>query len=121
MTPTAARAALDRQLARHGQSATLRRLSAPDLTATDVTIRVHIVDFKPQEILGGVGLQTGDSRVIMSATEVEAAQWPSAAESRIPQKGDQIIVGGRTRTVLFAWPGPYVGGELVRIELAISK
>lgn len=120
MSPADARAALDRMLANVGQDVELQRLSSPSMAvAAAVTIRAHIVDFKPQELLGGVGLQTGDSRVIMSTTEVNAAQWPSALESRLPRKGDRIVVAGRTRTVLFAWPAPYIEDELIRIELAV--
>lgn len=118
MTPKAARDSLDRFLEKAGQSAVLQRpvVGSPSI---DVNVRAHVTDFKPDELLGGNGLQTGDSRVIMSATEVEAAGWPSLTESRIPRKGDRVIIAGRARTVLFAWPAPYIGGELVRIEVAV--
>lgn len=119
MNAEQARRSLDRMLANVGQTVTLQRLSAPDLTPTSVSLRAHIVDFRPTEIDGARGLQIGDSRVIMSATELNAAQWPSESESRLPRKGDRIIVGARTRTVLFAWPGPYVGDELIRVEAAV--
>jgi hypothetical protein len=120
MTPDSARATLDRWLLMAGQAATLQRLSAPSLAvAASVDVQVHVSDFAPKELDGANGLQIGDSKVIMSATEVNAAQWPSAAEARIPRKGDRLIVAGRTRTVLYGFAAPYVGGELVRIELTI--
>lgn len=121
MSPADARASLDRYLARYGQVVTLIRLASgaqPSVSAS-VEVRAHVTDFKPQELDGAQGLQIGDSRVIMSTTEVNAADWPSANESRIPRKGDRILVAGRTRTVLYGWAAPYVSGELIRIELAI--
>ena len=120
MTPTQARAALDRHLAAHGQDVTIERVSSPSLTVTaTVTVRAHVSDFKPQDIDGASGLQIGDSKLIMSPTEVNAALWPSAYESRIPRKGDRVTVAGVTRTVLYGYAAPYIGGELVRIELVI--
>lgn len=119
MTPMQARKALDGMLRTSGQVATLQRVSTPDLTPVSVSLRVHVVDFKPHEVDGTDGLQMGDSRAIISATEINAAQWPSPNESRLPRKGDRLIVGGRTRTVLFAWPAPFLGDEIVRIEAAI--
>lgn len=119
MTPRYARATLDNSLERYGQTVTLQRIPSPGAAPIEVSVRAHIVDFKPDELIGGNGLQTGDSRVIVSATELEASGWPMQFESRIPRKGDRLVVAGRTRTVLFGWPAPYINGELVRIELAI--
>jgi hypothetical protein len=119
LTPVAARAALDRWLQQAGQDCVLQRIPTPGAAPVVVNVRAHIVDFKMDELLGGNGLQSGDSRVILSATEVEADGWPALAESRIPRKGDRLVVAGRTRTVLYGWAAPYIDGELVRIELAI--
>jgi hypothetical protein len=119
MTARAARNALDRSLANTGQIVTLQRIPSVGATPIAVSVRAHIVDFKMDELIGGNGLMTGDSRVIISATEVEAEGWPTLTESRIPRKGDRVIIAGRMRTVLFAWPAPYINGELVRIEMAI--
>ncbi|MBM3642236.1 MAG: hypothetical protein FJX15_13120 [Alphaproteobacteria bacterium] len=120
MTPATARADLDGFLRDFGQDCVLQRIPTPGAAPISVNIRAHIVDFKPDELLGGNGLQTGDSHAIMSATEVEAEGWPTLAESRIPRKGDRLVVAGRTRTVLYGWAAPYINGELVRIELAIK-
>lgn len=119
MTPAAARATLDSYLARYGQDCVLQRIPTPGAAPISVNIRAHVVDFTPDELLGGNGLQTGDSRVILSTTEVEADGWPALLESRIPRKGDRLVAAGRTRTVLYGWAAPYINGELVRIELAI--
>ncbi len=112
----AARSALTRQLSQHGQSVTLQRLSSPSLTvANTVTLRAHIVDFKPEEILATPGLQSGASRVIVAAKDLEAVSWPG-----LPMKGDVVLVGSRKRKVLFAWAGPYIEDQLVRVEMAVQ-
>jgi hypothetical protein len=33
--------------------------------------------------------------------------------------GDRVIVGGKTRVVLFGYPAPYIGDEIVRVEAVI--
>lgn len=118
-TAAAERADLDRELVLTGQDATLQRIIVATQATISVAVRAHVVDYKPHQIPAGTGLQAGDSHVIMSSTEVDAAAWPSVSESRIPRRGDRFIVGGRTRIVQNAWPAPYVGGELVRIEMQI--
>jgi hypothetical protein len=119
-TANDARARLDRSLLRRGQECTLQRLVGTSLTPISVTIRAHIRGYTPQEIVAGSGLAIGNSHVIMSSTEVEAAQWPSALESRIPRRGDRLVVAGVNRTVLFAWAALHISGELIRIEMAIQ-
>jgi len=118
MNAAHARETLDSFLRKYGQDCTLQRpaVGAPSI---DVVVRAHVVDFKPHEIEMGAGIQAGDSRVIISTTELDAAQWPTPSESRTPRKGDRFVVGGRTRTVLFAWSAPYIENEVVRIEIAI--
>lgn len=122
MTPAAARAALNRMLATAGEPCRLQRGSRV------VELRASIRDYRPAELTDGNGLQAGDSHVIMSATEINAAQWPDAVtlattmagDPRIPIKGDKLILSnGRVRIVMAAWPAPYVGGQLIRIEATI--
>ena len=119
MTPGAARASLDAFLRKYGQDCTLQRpaVGGPSI---DVAVRAHVVDFKPHEIEMGAGIQAGDSRVIISTTEINAAQWPTPSESRTPRKGDRLVLStGRVRIVQAAWPAPYIGDELVRVEMII--
>lgn len=122
----AARAALDKMLAQYGELCQLQRTVSG--VVRSVALRASIQDYKPAELTGGNGLQVGDSRVVVSTTEIDAASWPSAAliatttagDPRIPVKGDRLVLSnGRVRIVQAAWPAPYVDGELVRIELAI--
>jgi len=120
MSPEQARRALDASLARYGQTVLLERLSPPSMAVlASVSVQAHIIDYTPQDMFSGIGLQMGDSKMTMSTTEVTDADWPSVGASPIPRKGDRVIIAGRTRTVLFGWAAPYVDGELVRIELSI--
>ena len=122
MTPGAARASLDHMLANVGEPCRLQR------GARVVELRAAVRDYRPTELTGGNGLQAGDSHVIISTTEIDAAQWPDAAtlatttagDPRIPIKGDKLVLSnGRVRIVQAAWPAPYVGGEMIRIEMTI--
>jgi hypothetical protein len=126
LTPANARASLDRMLAAAGQPCELQRTVAG--VVRKVALRASIKDYQANELLGGNGLQSGDSHVVISASEIDAAQWPDAAtlasttagDPRIPVKGDKLVLSnGRVRIVQNAWPAPYVGGELVRIEMNI--
>lgn len=117
------RAELDKDLLRAGERCRLQRGSRI------VELRASIRDYRPAELTGGNGLQAGDSHVIISTTEIDAAQWPDAAtlatttagDPRIPIKGDKLILSnGRVRIVQAAWPALYIGGELIRIELTIK-
>jgi hypothetical protein len=127
MTPQQARAALDRHLANAGADCTLVRLLGTQQAPVSVIVRAHVTDYTPQTLIAGSGLQAGDSKVIISTTQIDAAQWPGAVpaaqatpgDPRVPRKGDRLIVSGRTRTVLYAWEAPRINGELVRIEMEI--
>ncbi|WP_371346471.1 hypothetical protein [Ancylobacter sp. IITR112] len=122
MTPTAALVALDRQLRLHGQNATLRRYvgTGPSRTASDVTVRVRLDAYLPEELVGGI-IQ-GDSRAILSPTQIIAASWGGTpvdgTDGRVPVKTDNLIVAGRARNILAATPF-YMDGQLVRIELQV--
>ncbi len=126
MTPESVRASLDRMLAQYGEPCKLQRIVAG--VTRSVHLHASIQDYKPAELLGGNGLQAGDSHVIVSTTEIDAASWPSTAvlatttagDPRIPIKGDKLVLNnGRVRIVQAAWPAPYVGDELIRIEMTI--
>lgn len=126
MTPESARLSLDRVLEQYGELCQLQRTVAGAVRS--VALRASIQDFKLAELTGGNGLLAGDSRVVISTTEINAADWPSAVliatttagDPRIPLKSDKLVLSnGRVRIVQAAWPAPYVGGELIRIEMAI--
>lgn len=117
MTPQAAIAALDRQLHLHGHDAVLRRAtwSGTTKTTADVTVRIKLRGYAPDELVGGI-IQ-GDSAVVMSPTQINAAGWPSGAPEP-PKAGDTLVSAGRARAVIAAEP-IYLGGEVVRIEMQV--
>ena len=117
MTPAAAIAALDKQLRRHGHDAVLRRStwSGTTKTTADVTVRIKLRGYAPDELLGGI--TQDDSEVVMSPTQINAAGWPSGTPEP-PKAGDTLVSAGRARAVIAAEP-IYLGGELVRINLQV--
>ena len=117
MTPAAAIAALDRQLRRHGHDAVLRRStwSGTTRTTADVAVRIKLRGYAPDELVSGI--TQGDSEVVMSPTQINAAGWPSGAPEP-PKAGDTLVSAGRARAVIAAEP-IYLGGELVRINLQV--
>jgi hypothetical protein len=128
MTPETAIAILRRQLAAHGQNIRLRRVTqGPGGTQViySVECRAFVRGYHPDELVGGI-IQ-GDSKVTLSAAEIEAQGWPgpdsaittttlSQQDRRVPRKGDDVRIEGRVRNIENAVPF-YLNGELVRIEL----
>ena len=76
------------------------------------------------------GILQGDSKVTLSAAEIEAKGWPGPIASaeppnertnrdrRIPRKGDDVTIEGTVRNIEVATPY-YLDGVLVRIELEV--
>lgn len=126
MTPAATIAALDRQLAAHGQPVTLRRVVVVNGVATnyDLACPAFVRDYKPSEIMGAV--VQGDRMVSLSPTNVTVAAWLGPLpvkvgenpDRRVPMKGDKLVIAGRV-TNIEAGNGVYIGGTLVRINLQV--
>lgn len=117
--------ALDRALKRSGFQITLRKVvGTTNQTFIDVVCPAMVRGYSPQQLVPGISLQ--DSHVIISPTQINAASWPYAQGSytddvRIPSKnrGDLIIINGRTRAVEAA-VGIYLpNSTLVRIEIQV--
>lgn len=89
MTPAAAIAALDRQIAAHGQNAKLERLSPAALG----DVRVFFRGYRPEELSGGI--QQGDSAAILSPTSLRASGLPGY--QRIIAREQQAI--GRDKRI----------------------
>jgi hypothetical protein len=114
---------LDLSLANDGEDFVLRRIvstsSPPNI---DVTCRGCIRGYMPDELTASV-IQ-GDSKIILSPTQIIAADWPNPSspvgdlDSRIPRKGDKAIVQGKPRNIEAASP-IYLANALVRIELQV--
>lgn len=105
MSPDQAIAALDRQIALHGQDVVLRR------GATDYSMRGWVRGYRPDELAGGI--QQGDSDVVLSPTGLAAAGFVGA-----PKRLDVIVTAGRARRVEYADP-VQIGGKTVRHNLQV--
>ena len=119
MTPAAARAMLDRQLAAHGQDVTLRRAFGTVGSFVDLPCRAVVRGYAAHELAGDI--KQTDSKVILSPLPLEAAgaAWPGAAGGpRWPKIGDSLFVGGRKTHVELAVP-VQVDDVVVRIELRV--
>ncbi|KRE02593.1 hypothetical protein ASE61_15055 [Bosea sp. Root670] len=114
MTPAQAIAALDRQLAQHGETVTLQRLAGAAV-AQEVTVPAFVRGFAPQELVNGITQQ--DSKLILSPTDLSG--WSSGGvDSPVPVKNNRIVIAGRVRAVEAA-AGIRLGGVLVRIECTV--
>ena len=121
--------ALDRALSIAGEDFILRRPIGNNQAWLPVTCRGKVAGFQPHELLpiAGSGVVLGDSKLVMSPTQIDAAQWPggyvvgptTAGDQRVPKPGiDQVIVQGKTRSIAAAAP-TYIDGTLVRLDLTI--
>jgi hypothetical protein len=94
-------------LLKYGRPMVLRRNAWANgvATPTDVTIYGVTEGYAPQELVNGI--TQGDSLVKFSNAQIAAASWPGP-----PQKQDQLIADGRTRTILAVDP-QYLGTEVL--------
>jgi hypothetical protein len=119
-------AELDRALQEDGENIVLRRVKGTSLATVqnvDVTCRAFVRGYDPNELVGGISQQ--DVKVILSPTQIDAADWPadeadstSPIDERIPRKnrGDRAVIAGRVHSVEAA-KGILIDGILVRIDM----
>lgn len=110
MTPRAAIAMLDRQIKANGQSAELRRFDDAGKKSAH-PLRVFLRGYVPNELGGGI--DQGDSAVVISATD-----WGRLDVGTLPERLDQLHVGGRLRTIENVDP-VYIDDVLVRINVQV--
>jgi len=122
-SPSAEIALLDRDLARTGQPAKLRRSTwhAGTRVDDDVTVTAFVRDYAATELTGGV--MQGDTKVTLSPSPIIARGWPAnpptdGTDPLVPIPGDTVIIAGRARTVVAPAP-KYLQGVLVRIDLQV--
>ena len=86
-----------RQLLRHGQPVTLRRLAGTggSQTATDVACTATVAWIGAAELAPGSGLMQGDRRVTITDHEIAAASWPGP-----PRKADRVVIDGAVTAVV---------------------
>ena len=112
MTPAQAIAALDRQLARHGQAVRVRR--GPKEAPVAVAAMLGFVrGYRAEDVVGQSGVSQEDSKVILSPSDLST--WPQP----YPQKGDWCEVDGRFRAIEAA-DHMKLNNVVVRIELQVK-
>jgi hypothetical protein len=90
-------AATRRQVLRHGQAVTLRRLSGTggSQTATDVACTAVVAWLGSADLVAGSGLMQGDRRVTITDHEIAAAAWPGP-----PRKNDRVVIAGAVTAIV---------------------
>lgn len=128
MSPEECIASLDDALSADGEDVILRRISGLGNNATniDVNCRARVDGLTVQEIAAGI--KETDQHVIISPTQITAAQWPGGTvvavapfdvNPSIPRKDDKVIAQKRMRNVEFVEP-KFINGVLVRINMRVS-
>jgi hypothetical protein len=119
MTPAGAISMLDRQIAEHGQTITLRRPGTPGVEAE---LPAFVRGYRPEELVGAI-IQ-GDSEVTISPTDIASSGWPGAlaqtdgTDPMVPRKGDKVVLKGRVRNIEAAVP-IYIADTPVRVKLMV--
>lgn len=112
---------LDEFLAEDGHDCVLQRIGSGVTVDQAVTVRAFPRRFAIEQI-GSNGITEQHSMVVLSPTQIIAANWtsgrPAYEDRRVPMKGNRIVIAGRVRNVEAA-VGLYEGAELVRIELRV--
>lgn len=128
MTPDAVIAALDRQLARHGEDIVISRVvkrGGVNVTVS-LTCRAFVQAVSADEIAGKITVD--DLKVIISPTQIIAAGWPGADENivagnavdqRIPKSSDKVLVQGRPREIKAPKP-KLLDGVWVRSDMVVA-
>ncbi len=125
MTPDAAIAMLDRQLAKHGEDVVITRIvKRGGVNVTEsVTCRAFVKLVSADEIVGKI--TADDLKIIISPTQILAAGWPGTDENiiagnnvdqRIPKSSDKVLVQGRPREIRAPKP-KLLNGVWVRSDL----
>lgn len=93
-------AALNRSHRMRGRIVTLRR-DNEDGTGYEAVIPAFVRRATAAALSESITQQ--DRVVILSATDIEAAQWPGPdVENRVPRNGDQVLIGDTWHRVLSA-------------------
>ncbi|KQU79821.1 hypothetical protein ASD00_36030 [Ensifer sp. Root31] len=112
MSPAQAIAALDRQIAVHGQAVRVRR-GDKDATTALAAMLGFVRGYKADDVIRQSGISQEDSKVILSPSHLST--WPKP----YPQKGDWCEVDGRFRAIVAA-DHLKLNDVVVRIELQVK-
>ncbi|MBX4944635.1 hypothetical protein [Rhizobium binae] len=105
MTPEQAIAALDRQIAAHGQPVKIRQANT---AVGEVSARAIVRGMKPEEIAGAI--TQSDRRVVFS---------PTGIAQILPKSGGFIVIDGAPVSIVGKPELIEVNGVLVRINVAV--
>jgi hypothetical protein len=92
MTPGEAKQMYRAQVHTHGETVTLRRVNTAPAPATEVTLPANVRGYRPEELVGGIGL--GHREVLILAEDVDRVGFPAPI-----RRNDRIVVGGTALTV----------------------
>lgn len=90
----------------NGTAIMLRR-PAPQGLHFDVEVAAMVRLFQANELVGGI--QQGDRRIVISNRAIAARAWPGP-----PKQGDQVIISGKTATLLTNAETVMVGDAVVK-------
>jgi hypothetical protein len=108
---------LDAALAEAGETVRLLRMTgtgAQSRVLKEVSCRMVLRGYQPNEVVQGSGITQQDQRMILSPTEIVAANWPGDGRY-VPRAGDRLVSNRGVLTIQSA-AGIYVDDRLVRIE-----
>ena len=124
-------AALDQALAMASEDIILRRTvgTAPNQINIDVKCRARVTAASTEQIQAGI--PATELNIIMSPTEITAAQWPGGqvpalppfdVDQRIPRAGvtDKVLMRGQAPRAITHVDPQIIGGELVRINMRVT-
>lgn len=112
-------AALDRALAKDGETVLLRRRVGTGSTFVEITLNARLDGYRSESLIGAV--KQTHSAFVFSPTEINAAvaagTWPGAAGGgNLPKTGDFLrSVGGVDRAIQSIAP-VRVGNTIVRFD-----
>jgi hypothetical protein len=91
MTPEAAIAALDRHIARDGQTVMLRKGAAADASG-DKALQAFVRGYQPEELAGGI--QQGDTTAVFSPSALTASGFDG-----VPKRLDRMLIAGKMQVI----------------------
>ncbi|MGE0290268.1 MAG: hypothetical protein AB7P16_28635 [Bradyrhizobium sp.] len=111
MSPEAARGMYRRQIARHGETVTLRRINSSPTAPTNRDVRARVLGYTPDELVGEV--QQGDRKIIVLAEDMGSFPVPFRERST-----DRVIVRGAELAIQAVDDSTRrVAGELIAYEI----
>jgi hypothetical protein len=108
MTPAAAIAMLDRQIAAHGEPVTLRRINSPDIT---LAVRAFVRRAAVDDLAPGADAAVADTVLVLSPTGLSTFVPPL--------RGDQADIAGR-RVNVEQVETVRMGAAVVRYNLMVT-